>query len=58
MAQHSIVEPFVAKLCPAEPVPAKLAMRWTLDPATGKPAARWIVEAGDRLADVDLQPAA
>ena len=36
----------------------KCSMRWTIDPATGKPVARWTAEQPEKTDSFTLKPAA
>ena len=47
-----------AKTRETDRVNPKCSLRWALDPATGKPVARWILEQPENAASVALRPAA
>jgi hypothetical protein len=36
----------------------KCRLKWTIDPETGRPVARWTVEQPEMVADAALRPAA
>jgi hypothetical protein len=36
----------------------KCLLRWAMDPATGKPMARWTIEQPEKTANFELRPAA
>jgi hypothetical protein len=55
MTQHPIAETEIRQIGLAAP---KCVMRWAIDPATGKPVARWAVERPEMEANLALRAAA
>jgi len=55
MTERPAVEEKSRQTPPERPI---LSLRWSLDPTTGKPMARWISEQPEMIARFALRPAA
>jgi hypothetical protein len=55
-----MLERSIAQTQPRQKGPARpnLSLTWRLDPATGKPVARWTINEAEEIAETALRPAA